>query len=269
MQSTPLTNSADLSTVIHAMEQNLIRMMTYFCRHAPKITIDESPELTVVHSTIPDSTYNFVIHTRLNTAQTLEKIRQVKKIFTKLHTPFSWWVCPFDSPSNINEFFEQESIHLVADDPGMLINLDGYQEQPLPSPLTFKSASSQEDLKEFAAINCDAGESGDFYSVLLESLPQSCYGAHSDARLFTGSVNGKAVTSGMILFSHGIAGIYYIATRPQEQGKGYASAMMRHLLRTAVEAGYHLATLQASKAGASLYKKLGFVEVANFQEYIC
>ena len=53
-----------------------------------------------------------------------------------------------------------------------------------------------------------------------------------------------------------IAGIYYVATLPNQRGKGYGTAMMQHLLSRAKQKDYRLAGLEASSEGINIYNRL-------------
>lgn len=52
-----------------------------------------------------------------------------------------------------------------------------------------------------------------------------------------------------------------VFTYPEYQGKGYATAVMKHLIEDATQKGIKLLDLYATEAGEPLYKKLEFKEV--------
>ena len=57
--------------------------------------------------------------------------------------------------------------------------------------------------------------------------------------------------------------IYWVATDPSFQGRGLAKAAMTAALKAAVSDGFHTTTLQASKAGAPLYLRLGYQDLGR------
>lgn len=59
------------------------------------------------------------------------------------------------------------------------------------------------------------------------------------------------------------AAITGVATLPERQGRGLASVLMAHLIAEADERGMVTSSLQASRAGAPVYAKLGFRDVGN------
>lgn len=81
-------------------------------------------------------------------------------------------------------------------------------------------------------------------------------------RFWLGSVTGRAVAASWTAVSDGYAGVYGVATIPTMRRRGYGEA----LTRAAMDAAAHLpAALQSSQAGRSLYLKMGFREVAQFE----
>lgn len=58
-------------------------------------------------------------------------------------------------------------------------------------------------------------------------------------------------------------GIFWVATDPVFQGRGFAKAAMTAALKGAVEDGFHTTSLQASKAGAPLYRHLGYEDLGR------
>lgn len=81
-------------------------------------------------------------------------------------------------------------------------------------------------------------------------------------RFWLGSVTGRAVAASWTAVSDGYTGVYGVATIPTMRRRGYGEA----LTRAAMDAAAQLpAALQSSQAGRSLYLKMGFREIAQFE----
>ena len=78
------------------------------------------------------------------------------------------------------------------------------------------------------------------------------------ARIYVGAVGDEPVTGCVLVEGEGDAYAGFVATPPEHQGRGYASALLNHALAGARERGCATATLQASEAGAPVYVRLGF-----------
>lgn len=73
----------------------------------------------------------------------------------------------------------------------------------------------------------------------------------------------------LLLHSHDIAGIYWVGTHPRARGKGLAAACVRTLTNLALERGARAVVLQASPAGAPLYRKLGYRTIGHYPWFYC
>ena len=74
--------------------------------------------------------------------------------------------------------------------------------------------------------------------------------------------DGRAVATTLLYLADGLAGIYCVATRPEERGKGLGAHITAEALRRAHGIGYRVGILQSSAAGHSIYRRLGFEDKA-------
>ena len=58
----------------------------------------------------------------------------------------------------------------------------------------------------------------------------------------------------------GVGGIYNLSTRAAHRRRGIGGALLQRACRRASELGARTAILQASAAGASLYRSFGFLD---------
>lgn len=78
----------------------------------------------------------------------------------------------------------------------------------------------------------------------------------------------EPVAGAMQLFSHGIAGVYWVGTMPSARGKGYADAIMREISNHAFDQGARAVVLQASKMGEPIYARMGYREITTYPWFI-
>jgi GNAT superfamily N-acetyltransferase len=71
-----------------------------------------------------------------------------------------------------------------------------------------------------------------------------------------------------LLFSHGIAGLYWVGTLPDARKQGVATTLVHWLTNFAFDNGARAVTLQASEAGAPVYRRLGFTEFTRYPMYV-
>jgi len=153
--------------------------------------------------------------------------------------------------------------------PAMAVEIDSLIPTILPADCTFTRVGSGPDGDEW----------GEAFSVGYE-LPRgvgrvfspNAVGATTavDAPLqyFAIRKDGKFVCTSLAYFDDGVAGIYCVATIPQERGRGLGAHATAEPLRLARTLGYRVGVLQSSHAGHSLYRRLGFTDFGEVPLYV-
>lgn len=82
------------------------------------------------------------------------------------------------------------------------------------------------------------------------------------ARCFIAEAEGAPAAS-VVSFANGEddCGIYWVAAHPSFQRRGLAKAAMTAALKAAAADGFRTTTLQATRAGAPLYERLGYMDL--------
>jgi GNAT superfamily N-acetyltransferase len=79
---------------------------------------------------------------------------------------------------------------------------------------------------------------------------------------------GLAVASAWSYLHRDDVGIYAVGTAPPWRRRGFASALMQHVLADAAEHGARTASLQSTAMGRTLYETLGFAAVGRYEEWV-
>jgi GNAT superfamily N-acetyltransferase len=77
--------------------------------------------------------------------------------------------------------------------------------------------------------------------------------------------DGEPVACALVLDHGDDACVSAVATLPGHRGRGLAGAIVSRLLTSAAERGIRTGSLQASRAGAPVYARLGFEDVGFFE----
>lgn len=80
--------------------------------------------------------------------------------------------------------------------------------------------------------------------------------------------DGQIVTTSMLYLADGVAGVYCVATIPDERRRGLAAHATAESLRQVREIGYRVGVLQSSPAGHAVYRRLGFIDFAQVPLYV-
>ncbi len=89
-----------------------------------------------------------------------------------------------------------------------------------------------------------------------------------DFELYVGYADGTPVCTSALFRSHGVAGVYNVATLAAHRGHGYGEALTWHAVRRGIERGAAFASLQASEMGAPIYRRMGFETVAPYRTFM-
>ncbi len=76
--------------------------------------------------------------------------------------------------------------------------------------------------------------------------------------LYTGRVAAEPVCTSALVVTPGVAGIYWVATRPGWRGHGFGEAVTWAAVAGGLAAGCRVASLQASDMGRPVYQRMGF-----------
>jgi len=253
--------------ILKAMEVNMHLQMTYFAKYVDTFEIAFQPDVTVVRSEIADDTFNYVLSARFKKFNADDRVAQVQRLFNC--QPYSWWVGPFDTPETLAEVLLAHGLSYKEEDVGMYLHLDNFAPRQPDHSLVFQHVISLPQLKDFSQVIVSIGGDPEAFDKLYSKIPPILYHDGACLEMHLAYLNDTPVATGILLLHANVGGIYYVATVPEQRKKGYATAMMDHLIQRAKDRGYHLATLQASREGKDLYQRLGFQECCIFREYSC
>jgi ketosteroid isomerase-like protein/GNAT superfamily N-acetyltransferase len=82
---------------------------------------------------------------------------------------------------------------------------------------------------------------------------------------FVGYAQDKPVAAATVYVTHGVAGIGWVGTVPEQRGHGYAEAVTWAAIREGFRRGGAFANLQASPMGRPIYERMGFVTATEYR----
>jgi hypothetical protein len=85
---------------------------------------------------------------------------------------------------------------------------------------------------------------------------------------FLAYVGEIAAAGAIVLVSHGVAGVYWVGTLPEMRGRGLAELVTRAAGNAGFDLGGRIAALQASVMGEPVYRRMGYVEVTRYREFV-
>lgn len=85
---------------------------------------------------------------------------------------------------------------------------------------------------------------------------------------FVAELDGTVAAGAMVIVTHGVAGVYWVGTRPEGRGKGLAELCTRAAGNAGFDLGARVAGLQASVMGEPIYRRMGYVEVTRYPSFV-
>jgi ribosomal protein S18 acetylase RimI-like enzyme len=140
---------------------------------------------------------------------------------------------------------------------------------PLAEGVTVEQVNSVEVMRELVPVLAGA------YALLglPESVTHKVLGEAE--RLFRPHLlwllarhKGVPAAAAMVLFSHSIAGLYWVGTRPELRGHALGEACTRVATNLAFAYGARAVVLQASALGRPVYLRIGFREITSYPWFL-
>jgi GNAT superfamily N-acetyltransferase len=180
-------------------------------------------------------------------------------------TRWLWWNHPGDSDPDVADLLVEHGASEVGQVPVMAADLRDVPAVPVPDGLRIAEARTTAELTAMATVYPvpNGMTEADIDAVTAVELAR---GDRYDEQLrYVAWMDDRPVACGALSVSHGVAGIYNMATRAEYESRGIATALAAELLRQATARGLRIATLTASPRGGLVYKRLGFETVSSYR----
>jgi ribosomal protein S18 acetylase RimI-like enzyme len=133
---------------------------------------------------------------------------------------------------------------------------------PLLDELDVRAVSTPAEVRDYGTVVAEANDDpGERERAGLLFHDDTILVPHIAA--FVAYLDGAPVSSAMTLVSHGVAGVFYVATVQRARRRGLGDALTRTAARAGFDLGARAAWLGASEMGADLYRRIGFADLGT------
>ena len=197
------------------------------------------------------------------------RLAQCARYFAPRTMRWSFWLCEdsldFSTRRKARSLLMDRDLRPISQAPGMLAEELAPPIRPLPK-IDCVPVADRTTRQAFGALTA---VSFDIPMGIAKAVYEPERAWLGDYRGFVGLAGGRPVAIVAIVATPDTLGVYSLSTLPECRRMGYGEA----LLRAAVAAeqkrtGIGRVVLQSTDAGYSLYRRLGFHEVAKFSVYL-
>jgi hypothetical protein len=187
-----------------------------------------------------------------------ELVARARVFFAARDRGFSLWARDTGVDDDITAAAEAAGFGALATSPQMVCR-KRLPDRPLPEGVEIRMVEDDAGAQAFA----------DIVSVAYVSLggPEDANRSHFSGRpslrgphlhSAVAYLDGEPVSCAQILLSHGIAGVYWVASLEAARGRGIAEAVTRHVTNLGFDLGAADVQLQASPMGEPIYRRMGY-----------
>jgi Acetyltransferase (GNAT) family len=170
--------------------------------------------------------------------------------------------------ADLEDLCGQAKMVKVSESPGMAIH-EPIRTKALPAGVECRSIVDKSGAVDFASILIDSYQSLGMPKESGEEMlktPERMLRPYN--YIVIAYLDKKPVSCAMVIFSHSIAGIYWVGTIQSARKKGLAEACTVKVTNEAFRRGASVVILQASKFGEPIYRRLGFQEFTRYPWYM-
>lgn len=184
--------------------------------------------------------------------------------------PFSWCLDHRTLPIDLGKKLEKAGFAFLGPIQGMALNLMEYcRPIPFPSPIRILPVNTPQMLWEWGNVlektfttNSQVIQQ---YMLLLEKKGLTSL---RPFRHFMAKAQTETVGCATLFIEGEVAGIYNVGVLEEYRHTGVAKELVAEMIQTAIDMNCRMIVLDTATQGAQLFKRMGFVEICDFNFYV-
>lgn len=197
------------------------------------------------------------------------EIESVKTFYKYQSVPWSWWIGPKPTPTDMIERLKRHDLTCNFRRPVMAARLPFYEcscfYHKSESDIHVYRATTIPDLEMASTIRRQSfgfpeGIAENYFEVMAQNWLNGKWGT-----LYLAGLTDEAPSAiGALITGADLPGVYMMATLPHRRRYGLGSAILNHILSDATKQQHKFIMLTASPLGYPLYSKFGFVHLFDY-----
>ena len=254
------------SDEVMSLERNAWSMFAML-GSGPGGRVVDSPHRLIIETPVPQPPYNMVARFLDDGDQPItSQVDEILDRFRGRDVVMTWLVHP-TTPSDVRQALSERGYVSAEEIYGMAADAEALAQLPsdpmLPDDVEVAEAldDRHDDWLHLVSwrYGLDSGNSEYLDAMFSEVLRQG-------SRVWVARIDGRPTSKvGLHVDDEGVAGIYGVVTTEEGRGRGLAYGLTVTALRSAMENGANRAVLHSTPMARSLYRRLGFHDVATFE----
>jgi GNAT superfamily N-acetyltransferase len=233
--------------LLASMDANMVAVYSADTRATPGGAVVETPGLVMCRTPRGTVATNMAIVTGPIDAPTVRE--RTVAFYGPTGSPFSVWTREH-ADAGLELELGALGFHPIHREPGMTF-LPG-AERPAPP--------REIDIRLVTYGTPEASTAEHFATLASVVGPATqAYFAYKD---------GRAVAGAILYMAHGVGGIGWVGTLPEEFGRGYGRAVTWAVIAEGIRRGARFMNLQASPMGESMYRRMGFTTPTHYRWFL-
>lgn len=248
--------------VIQAIERNPDALWRLTASKMPAAEYAVANGVALTALGLPHYMFNFASLARPEPGAEDLAIANAIRFFEGKGLPWAWQIGPASGPTDLGERLVAAGLVHSHSTPGMGIDLRHYS----APPVDVLEVVDETSLGTWVEAALAAFGMPSEFAVMFTALysPDNS----QPIRYFYAVEDGKAVSTSMVFYGAGVAGIYCVGTIPEARKRGHGEKVMHACMQAALGDGYDVAILHSSRMGFPLYERLGFKEYCKIDYYL-
>jgi len=248
------------------MDANMVAVYAADTRATPGGAVAETPGLVMCRTPHGTVATNMAIVTGRIDAPTIRA--RTRAFYGPTGSPFSVW-----TREHADRGLEAElgalGFHPIHREPGMTFLPGAGRPAPPPPEVTIRPVTDDAGravcagvmTRAFAVYGAPEASTAEHFASLAGVVGPTtqAYLAYRD---------GRALAGAMLYMAHGVGGIGWVGTLPEEFGRGYGRAVTWAVIAEGLRRGARFMSLQASPMGEPMYRRMGFTTPTHYRWFL-
>jgi acetyltransferase (GNAT) family protein len=256
----------DATELLALMDRNMVAVCAADTRATPGGEVMESPGLLLCRTPHGTVATNMAIVTGPIEAHAVRALTAT--MYAGGETPFSVWTREHADEALASEL-PRHGFHQVHREAGMVFMPGAASPTTRPADIEIRPVVDENGRAEYGRLMASAfGVYGTPAESTAEHFATLASVSGPATQAYLAWRRDRAIAGATLYMAHGVGGIGWVGTLPEEFGHGYGSAVTWAVIDEGLRRGARFMNLQASPMGEPMYRRMGFLTPTYYRWFL-